>query len=159
MEDIASMQFGGRENYALAKQLFTSEKFKEQQKQQLQSAVDQLSKTPDAPAQEEAKPTDNQPAPQADSGQFPGGTLTKDQLAAIKKDAVVEGDKGAKVTIVEYSDLECPFCIRHHNDETIENVIAAYPGSVNHIFKPVQGVNHAGTEYKSLATYCAKKLK
>ena len=30
---------------------------------------------------------------------------------------------------------------------------------MNHTFKAVQGVNHPGTEYKSLAILCAKKLK
>jgi protein-disulfide isomerase len=60
---------------------------------------------------------------------------------------------------VEYSDLECPFCIRHFNDKTIANTVAAFEGKVNHIFKVVQGVNHPGTEYKSLATLCAAKLK
>lgn len=157
MDTIAAMQFGWVENYNLAKTLFTSDKFKEQQKKQLQWAIDQMAWTPAAPtpAEDEAKPA----AQNDTAGQFPGGTLTQDQLAAIKKDTVIEGDKNAKVTIVEYSDPECPFCIRHYNDKTVANAIAAFPGSVNHIFKVVQGVNHPGTEYKSLAILCAAKLK
>lgn len=159
MDAIASMQFGWPENYKLAKTLFTSDKFKEQQQKQLQWAIDQMAGTPAAPAQDEAQP-DTKPVAQDDTaGQFPSGKLTPDQLAAVKKDVVVEWDKNAKVTIVEYSDPECPFCIRHYNDKTVANAVAAFPGSVNHIFKVVQGVNHPGTEYKSLAILCAAKLK
>jgi protein-disulfide isomerase len=61
--------------------------------------------------------------------------------------------------VIEYSDLECPFCIRQHNDKTVENALTAFPGQVNHIFKVVQGVNHPGTEYKSLAVLCAAEQK
>ena len=156
MDTIASMQFGWVDNYQLAKKLFTSDKFKEQQQKQLQWAIDQMAGTPAAPSQDDAKPA---PTPTEAAWQFPSGKLTPDQLTALKKDAVIEGDKSAKITIVEYSDLECPFCIRHFNDKTIANAVAAFPGAVNHTFKPVQWVNHPGTEYKSLAILCAAKLK
>lgn len=156
MDRIAAMQFGWSENYVLAQKLFTSDKFKEQQQKQLQWAIDQISwKTDTVPTEDTSKPA----APDNSAGQFPSGTLTQDQLAAIKKDAVIEWDKNAKITIIEYSDLECPFCIRHFNDKTIANAVAAFPGAVNHTFKPVQWVNHPGTEYKSLAVLCAAKLK
>lgn len=158
MDTIASMQFGWVDNYQLAKKLFTSDKFKEQQQKQLQWAIDQMAGTPAAPTPTQWDTA--KPAPQDDTaGQFPSGKLTPDQLTALRKDAVVEWDKNAKITIVEYSDLECPFCIRHFNDKTIANAVAAFPWAVNHIFKVVQGVNHPGTEYKSLAVLCAAKLK
>lgn len=157
METIASMQFGGAENYQLAQKLFTNPKFIEQQNKQLNTAISQM----EGAGAEKPAPTDpTTAAPAAPKEEFVGGTLTQDQIAAIKKTAVVEGDAKATYTIVEYSDPECPYCIRHFADGTIASVIGAFPaGEVNHIFKPVQGVNHAGTEYKSLAILCAAKLK
>jgi protein-disulfide isomerase len=151
MDSIAAMQFGWAKNYALAQKLFTSDKFAQQQEQQLQSAIDQMN---GAPA---AAPTANTPKPTTET--FPGGKLTADQLVAVKKDVYVEGDRKAKITVIEYSDLECPFCIRQFNDKTVENAVAAFPGQVNHVFKVVQGVNHPNTEYKSLAVLCAADQK
>ena len=150
MNTIAAMQFGWDKNYALAQKLFSSDKFASQQAQQLQSALDQVNgKAPTAaPSKQQAaaqKPTEET---------FPGGKLTPDQIATIKKDAFIEGDQKAKITIIEYSDPECPYCIRQFNDKTVENALAASP-QANHTFKVVQGVNHPGTEYKSLAILCA----
>ncbi len=44
-----------------------------------------------------------------------------------------KGPKDAKVTIVEYSDFECPFCSRGYN--TIKEVLSAYPNQVRVLFK------------------------
>lgn len=45
----------------------------------------------------------------------------------------VKGPAGAKVTIVEFSDFECPFCVRGKN--TMEEVLKAYPNDVKVVFK------------------------
>ncbi len=46
---------------------------------------------------------------------------------------VVKGPKDAKVTIVEYSDFECPYCVRGY--QTIKEVLKAYPTEVRVIYK------------------------
>ena len=44
-----------------------------------------------------------------------------------------KGPKDAKVTIVEFSDFECPYCSR--GKETMDQVLAAYPKDVKVVFK------------------------
>ncbi len=46
---------------------------------------------------------------------------------------VVFGNKDAPITIVEYSDFECPFCSKGHN--TMKQVQAAYGDKVRIVFK------------------------
>jgi protein-disulfide isomerase len=81
--------------------------------------------------------------------------LTQEQYDAIVKNAPIEGDANGDIIMVEYSDPECPFCIRQAQDKTIEKVLEKYPSGVGHIFKTHQGVNHAHTAEKSKAIICA----
>lgn len=133
------------ENYQKLKQLYNSDRFATAQQQQIQSALSQGGTA--------------QPTQQADTQEeFPSGQLTAAQITQIKQGAFVDGNENAKVTIIEYSDPECPFCIRHHNDGTIKNIMDQYDGNVNHILKVVEGVNHENTQSKSLAILCAGDL-
>lgn len=43
------------------------------------------------------------------------------------------GNKDAPVTILEFSDYQCPYCSRHH--ETMKQVMEAYPGKVKWEYK------------------------
>ncbi len=54
-----------------------------------------------------------------------------------------KGPADAPVTIVEFSDFECPFCSR--GKETVDQVLAAYPGKVRLVFRdfPLQFHQHA----------------
>ena len=45
----------------------------------------------------------------------------------------VRGPKTAKVTIVEFSDFQCPFCSQ--SAPLIDQVLAAYPKDVNFVYK------------------------
>ena len=45
----------------------------------------------------------------------------------------VKGPAGAKITIVEFSDFQCPYCKR--GKETVEEVLKAYPNDVKVTFK------------------------
>lgn len=45
----------------------------------------------------------------------------------------VKGPKDAKVTIIEFSDFECPYCKKGY--ETMEAVMKAYPKDVKVVFK------------------------
>ena len=47
--------------------------------------------------------------------------------------APVRGDKDARFTIIEYTELLCPYCQRHSTNGTIEAVMEKFPGEVNSI--------------------------
>jgi len=51
----------------------------------------------------------------------------------IDENRVIFGKKEAKVTIVEYSDFECPYCSKGY--QTMKQVLAEYPNDVRVVFK------------------------
>jgi protein-disulfide isomerase len=59
----------------------------------------------------------------------------------ITSDRAISGSKDAPVTIVEYSDFQCPFCQRGHN--TMKEVLKAYEGKVRVVFKnfPIERIH------------------
>ncbi len=86
-------------------------------------------------------------------------TLTPERQSDILSGAVLEGNKDADIVVIEYSDLECPFCIVQHNDNQIVKTLKAeYGDKIVSIFKNHRGVDHEGTEVKALGLLCANKL-
>ncbi len=65
------------------------------------------------------------------------------------------GPEGAKVTIVEFSDFQCPFCARAH--DTVEEVMAAYAGKVRLVFRQFPLEFHAMAPKAAEAALCANE--
>jgi protein-disulfide isomerase len=63
------------------------------------------------------------------------------------------GPESAKVTIVEFSDFQCPFCSRAH--DTVEEVMNAYPGKVRLVFRHFPLDFHAQAPKAAEASLCA----
>jgi protein-disulfide isomerase len=69
-----------------------------------------------------------------------------------------KGPAGAKVTIVEYSDFQCPFCSRGY--ATIENqVLKEYGDKVRFYYKHYPLPFHPWAEAGAVAAECAKEQK
>jgi protein-disulfide isomerase len=89
--------------------------------------------------------------------------LTVDPFAAVMKKIDLKGQpfkggKDAKVTIVEYSDFQCPFCTKGYN--TIENqVLKEYGDKVKFYYKHLPLNFHPWAEPASIATECALQQK
>lgn len=74
------------------------------------------------------------------------------------KDEVFSGAKDAKVTIVEYSDFQCPYCKRGY--DTIEKqVLKDYGQKVKFYFRHFPLGFHPWAEPAAVATECAKLQK
>src|SRR3990167_4829281 len=88
-----------------------------------------------------------------------GDTASLDQMAAISASDHIRGDKDALVKIVEYSDLECPFCKQFHG--TIKQIMDEYgkDGKVAWVYRhfPLDQL-HSKARNEAVATECANEL-
>ena len=51
----------------------------------------------------------------------------------IRKDELFRGDKNAPITLIEYSDFECPYCKRGY--ATVNELLKKYPGKIRFAYK------------------------
>lgn len=74
----------------------------------------------------------------------------------VAKDDHVRGAKNAKVTLIEWSDFQCPFCSRFH--DTIQQVLQAYPNDVQVVYRhfPLDSI-HPAARPAAEASECASE--
>lgn len=65
----------------------------------------------------------------------------------------LRGKANAPITLVEYSDLECPFCKRFH--PTMQKILADYKGQVNWVYRHFPLPFHPNANPAALGTECA----
>jgi protein-disulfide isomerase len=101
-------------------------------------------------------------AEQAANNQPPtNGKLSEDQakkVAPVTDEDHLRGSKDAKVFLIEYSDLECPFCKTFH--PTAKQIVDEYKGEVAWIYRhfPLDTL-HPKARTEAIATECAFELK
>jgi protein-disulfide isomerase len=64
-----------------------------------------------------------------------------------------KGPATAPVTIVEFSDYECPFCVRA--EPTLKEVLAAYPGKIRLVYRDYPLPMHKKAPKAAEAAHCA----
>jgi len=74
--------------------------------------------------------------------------------AVDKNNDWIKGNPDAKISIVEFSDTECPFCKKFH--ATMKQVLSEYDGQVNWIYRhfPLTSL-HSRAQKEAEATECA----
>lgn len=60
-------------------------------------------------------------------------SFNKPLEAVIRSDEMIRGPKDAPLTLIEYSDFECPFCARGFN--TVMELMEKYKGKIRFIYK------------------------
>lgn len=71
----------------------------------------------------------------------------------ITKDDHVRGDFNAPITLVEFSDFECPFCVRHY--PTMNKILDDYKGKVRLVYKHFPLGFHPNAQKAAEASECA----
>lgn len=75
------------------------------------------------------------------------------QAMQVPATAAAKGPATAPVTIVEYSDYQCPFCRRAH--PTVERILKEYPDKVRLVFRDYPLNFHPRAVPASVAARCA----
>lgn len=70
-------------------------------------------------------------------------------------DAPFKGDKDAKVTIVEFSDFECPYCAKA--DTTVKRVMEKYGDKIKLVYKHYPLSFHPNAPKAAEASICAQQ--
>jgi protein-disulfide isomerase len=79
--------------------------------------------------------------------------LDKETLNKIKTNTYLKGNKEAKISLIEYSDLECPFCAKLHKSDVPTKIEEIYSDKVNIYF------NHFPLEFHKNAMPAARVLE
>jgi len=74
-------------------------------------------------------------------------------LESIRANSIIDGNADAPITVLEYSDLECPFCAKFHNDGTPKAIQEKYGENLNIIF------NHFPLDFHANALPAAQALE
>ncbi len=144
---LETVKVGGEQNMILANKLYSSTAYKDQQKTTLEQVLASIDQT--------APDTTNTTTTTTDT-QAGASTIDLAKVKTIKADSYVEGNANARITILEYSDLLCPYCKRQKDSKTIEQLLAKYPNDVNSIFRNY--IVHPDAKIIAQAAECAGQL-
>lgn len=104
--------------------------------------------------------TGNTSAAATDPGTQPGAKPVAQAPSGKIKDVTdkdhIRGNKNAKISLVEYSDLECPFCKQFH--PTMKQLLKDYGEKVNWVYRHYPLGFHANAEKEAEATECVAEL-
>ncbi len=129
-------------------------KFDQQMEQYLatEKGKEQIGKTLEGYMQERQAKARKQAEDQANA------ELEKQFTNPVKIDignSPVKGPENAKITIIEFSDFQCPYCSR--GKETMDQVLKAYPNDVKVAFKNLPLPFHAEALPAAKAALAAQK--
>ncbi|MGB3717249.1 MAG: DsbA family protein, partial [Candidatus Promineifilaceae bacterium] len=100
-----------------------------------------------------------QPGPDDGKARATATALAAQPVVVSLEGAPAEGDLNAPVTIVEYSDFQCPFCLRHFENTMPELQSYIDAGKVRYVFKdfPIRS-SHPQAQKAHESARCSREL-
>jgi len=75
------------------------------------------------------------------------------RLVVQEADGAVTGPAGAPVEMIEFSDFQCPYCLRAH--PTVQKVLATYGDRIRFVYRHFPLSNHPNARPAAEASQCA----
>lgn len=99
----------------------------------------------------------SEPAVVKESPKLPAGSSDTIKIRPVTASDHIRGNPDAPIKIVEFSDLECPFCKRFH--PTMQRIVSEYDNQVAWVYRhfPLD-VLHSKARTEAIATECAADL-
>lgn len=84
--------------------------------------------------------------------------LAAGEVDPITDDDLVRGNRDAEIALIEWSDLECPFCSQFH--PTAKKIVEEYDGKVMWVYRhfPLTSIHPKAQKFAE-ATECVNKLE
>ncbi len=83
-------------------------------------------------------------------------TLPVGNIKAVSDSDHIRGNKNAQITLIEYSDLECPYCKSFH--PTMQKILQEYDGKVRWIYRHFPLSFHVNAQKEAEASECVAEL-
>jgi protein-disulfide isomerase len=78
-------------------------------------------------------------------------------IATVTKDDWVRGSENARITVITYTDVDCPFCKKFHTATT--NIMKDYPDTIRWVFRHMPSDNlHPDARAKAEMAECLGEL-
>lgn len=78
---------------------------------------------------------------------------SKSDILKVQDNDNIKGDKNASITIIDYSDYQCPYCIKY--DNTLNQIMSAYPTQVKWVYRHFPLPFHKAAKEASIAAEAA----
>ena len=85
-------------------------------------------------------------------------TLSQNIINDLKNNTTILWNTWALISIIEFSDLECPYCIKQHKSWINNKILESYSGTTNYIFKNFPLPAHKNSNKEAEAAKCVESL-
>ncbi|MDD3145566.1 MAG: thioredoxin domain-containing protein [Candidatus Gracilibacteria bacterium] len=85
--------------------------------------------------------------------------IEKETIDNIKNNSYIKGNSKAKITLLIYSDLECPYCAKLRNDGTIKGLEEKYGDDLNIIYNNFPLAFHSNAQTAAEILECLAEQK